>query len=229
MIERGMHRNRALLDIAHEAPCMLLLGAEGCGNHPSVPCHSDAQRHGRGAGCKSHDCFAVPGCPACHTAFTRANLGREERLDDPDERRRCLEEGEQVVETGSAAHNHVFFYREAIDAALEAQDWSAALRYAQLLERRFVNEPITFADFLVGRARALAAMGQGQRDPALRQRMGQAGRRRVLGHFQLADQIEAFDEFYHRTLSPDSWSASARFVGEQEPTVSETFQVRNIP
>lgn len=36
------------------------------------------QRHGRGVGHKSHDCLAVAGCPACHAAFTRSRLGREE-------------------------------------------------------------------------------------------------------------------------------------------------------
>lgn len=77
VIERGMFRSRKLLDVAHEAPCCLLLGAQGCGNHPSVPCHSDMQRHGRGAGNKSHDVFAVPGCPACHAVFTRSRLGRD--------------------------------------------------------------------------------------------------------------------------------------------------------
>jgi hypothetical protein len=71
------HRDRKLLDVAHEAPCFLLLGVVGCGTNPSVPCHSDELRHGRGAGHKSHDCLAVPGCPACHNAFTRQNLGRE--------------------------------------------------------------------------------------------------------------------------------------------------------
>lgn len=76
-IERGTVRDRKLLDLAHDAPCMLLLGAMGCGNHPSVPCHSDLLRHGRGVGHKSHDVFAVPGCPACHAAFTRAVLGDE--------------------------------------------------------------------------------------------------------------------------------------------------------
>ena len=76
-IARGTVRNRKLLDLAHDAPCFLLLGAEGCGNHPSVPCHSDELRHGRGAGHKSHDHFAVPGCPACHAAFTRKVLGSD--------------------------------------------------------------------------------------------------------------------------------------------------------
>jgi hypothetical protein len=70
------HRDRKLLDLAHEAPCMLELGALGCGNDLSVPCHSDVLRHGRGVGHKSHDCLAVPGCPACHAVFSRKHLGR---------------------------------------------------------------------------------------------------------------------------------------------------------
>jgi len=70
------YRNRKLLDIAHGAPCMLRLGVPGCGNYPSVPCHSDMQRHGRGIGHKSHPIFAVAGCPACHAVFTREHLGR---------------------------------------------------------------------------------------------------------------------------------------------------------
>ncbi len=37
-------------------------------------------------------------------------------------------------------------------------------------------------------------------DPDLRQRMGEAGRRRVLTHFRLEDQIEAFDRLYHMVL-----------------------------
>lgn len=70
------YRNRALLDCAHDAPCMLRLGVSGCGSHPSVPCHSDLLRHDRGGYHKSHDCLAVAGCPICHQAFTRAHLGR---------------------------------------------------------------------------------------------------------------------------------------------------------
>lgn len=73
----GTHRSRSLLDIAQEAPCFLQLGVPGCGNHPSMPCHSDMLAHGRGAGMKSHDALAVPGCPACHDGFTRKALGRK--------------------------------------------------------------------------------------------------------------------------------------------------------
>ena len=72
-----MTADRRLLDLAHAAPCFLQLGVPGCGNYPSVPCHSDMLRHGRGVGHKSHPIFAVAGCPICHVAFTRGNLGRD--------------------------------------------------------------------------------------------------------------------------------------------------------
>mgnify|MGYP001560492745 CR=1 FL=1 len=71
------YRNRKLLDLAHVAPCMLELQQPGCGSSPSVPCHSDLLAHGRGVGHKSHDAYAVPGCPACHAVFTRQHLGRD--------------------------------------------------------------------------------------------------------------------------------------------------------
>lgn len=70
------HRDRKLLDLAHEAPCMLQLGVPGCGQYPSVPCHSDSLEHWRGVGHRSPDCLAVAGCPSCHAAFTRQHLGR---------------------------------------------------------------------------------------------------------------------------------------------------------
>lgn len=71
-------RSRRLLDIAHEAPCCLEIGGICQGNkYPSVPCHSDMLRHGRGVGHKSHDFYAVPGCPACHAHFTRKYLGKD--------------------------------------------------------------------------------------------------------------------------------------------------------
>lgn len=71
------HRSRKLLDVSHDAPCFLELSPE-CGQFASVPCHSDQLEDGRGHGHKSHDCLAVPGCPACHALFTQSNLGREE-------------------------------------------------------------------------------------------------------------------------------------------------------
>jgi colanic acid/amylovoran biosynthesis glycosyltransferase len=42
------------------------------------------------------------------------------------------------------------------------------------------------------------------RDPALRRRMGAAGRQRVIKHFQINDQLHAFDAFYRRVLADGS-------------------------
>lgn len=68
-------RNRKLLDLCREAPCLLQLGQ--CSGQV-VACHSDQLVDGRGAGHKSHDCLAVPGCVSCHAKFTRGHLGREQ-------------------------------------------------------------------------------------------------------------------------------------------------------
>jgi colanic acid/amylovoran biosynthesis glycosyltransferase len=57
--------------------------------------------------------------------------------------------------------------------------------------------------FVVGRRdpRALAvALARLAQDPELRCEMGRAGRARVLGLFQLSDQIEAFDRLYRETM-----------------------------
>lgn len=67
------HRDRKLLDVARDAPCLLQLGP--CSGQV-VACHSDQLEDGRGVGHKSHDCLCVSGCVACHAKFTRAYLGR---------------------------------------------------------------------------------------------------------------------------------------------------------
>lgn len=64
---RGMYRNRKLLDVAHDAPCMFRIPGV-CRDQvdPSIPCHSNEQRHGRGKDNKSHDVYAPAGCGPCH-------------------------------------------------------------------------------------------------------------------------------------------------------------------
>lgn len=58
------YRNRKLLDLAHEAPCLAQF--PHIHNGPSVPCHSNQQRHGRGFSHKSDDCFFAACCPEAH-------------------------------------------------------------------------------------------------------------------------------------------------------------------
>lgn len=72
------YRNRALLDLAHTAPCMLKVEGVCNPSMPSVPAHSNLQRHGRGVAYKSHDCFVVAACPGCHEWL---DTGRASRMD----------------------------------------------------------------------------------------------------------------------------------------------------
>lgn len=75
-----MYRNRKLLDVAHDAPCMLQVeGVCRSGVYPSVPCHSNMLRHGRGFSSKSHDAYAVAGCPPCHAWLDTGKASREEK------------------------------------------------------------------------------------------------------------------------------------------------------
>lgn len=73
-------RSRKLLDLAHEAPCMLQIeGVCQDGLYPSVPAHSNMQRHGRGVGHKSNDCFVVAACPACHSWLDTGGATRADK------------------------------------------------------------------------------------------------------------------------------------------------------
>lgn len=74
------YRNRPLLDVAHDAPCMFQIeGVCQSGVHPSVPCHSNEQRHGRGFAHKSADAYAPAGCIACHAWYDTGPAPREEK------------------------------------------------------------------------------------------------------------------------------------------------------
>jgi hypothetical protein len=85
------------------------------------------------------------------------------------ERDRLLAEGEQLLRQGSVGHNHLWFYRDAIEAMLVAGDAVGALRYAAALETYTASEPLPWADLFVARGRALAGALQG-RDPAATRR-----------------------------------------------------------
>lgn len=83
--------------------------------------------------------------------------------DDPEERRRALAEGETLLAAGAVWHNHVFFNRYALEAALGAGDAGAAERYAAALEKAGTG-PVPYLDFLAARGRAVAALLRGHTD-----------------------------------------------------------------
>jgi hypothetical protein len=87
--------------------------------------------------------------------------------DDPRVRSNALAEGEALLAAGSASHNHLQFRRDAIDACLDAEDWSGAELHSDALEIYTCEEPLPWSGYLVARGRALAAYGRGRRDAAL--------------------------------------------------------------
>jgi hypothetical protein len=87
--------------------------------------------------------------------------------DDPRARNEALAEGEALLASGSPSHNHLQFRRGAIDACLDAEDWSGAEFHSNALETYTHEEPLPWSGFFVARGRALAACGRGRRDAAL--------------------------------------------------------------
>ncbi|MEJ8855469.1 adenylate/guanylate cyclase domain-containing protein [Variovorax robiniae] len=86
--------------------------------------------------------------------------------DSAEERAAHLASGEAMLEATGLAHNHLWFYRAAAEACLDARDWQRALHYAGLLEQRFQVEPLPWVALMVERARAISAAAQTGLDAA---------------------------------------------------------------
>lgn len=85
---------------------------------------------------------------------------------DETTRRNALREGEELLETGAVAHNYFDFYTDAIQVALNTEDWAGVQRYADRLTEFTRAEPLPWVTFFVDRGRALAEFGRGKRDDA---------------------------------------------------------------
>ena len=79
---------------------------------------------------------------------------------DPFERQAALTEGEGILRKGAVSHNHLWFFRYAIDASLDSQDWDGAERYSAALEDYTRPEPLPWANFFVRYGRAVGAHGR---------------------------------------------------------------------
>ncbi|MBT3929456.1 MAG: AAA family ATPase [Rhodospirillaceae bacterium] len=85
----------------------------------------------------------------------------------PTDRETALRDGEALLNTESPiAHNVFWFYRDAIEAALDAGDWNAADARADALDAYTDDEPLPWTDFFIARGRALAAHGRDPGDDA---------------------------------------------------------------
>ncbi len=84
--------------------------------------------------------------------------------EDAVERQAALEEGEAMLAERVVGHCHLWFYRFAIEASLNAGDFDEADRYAGLLEAFTRPEPLLWSDLFIARGRALAAWGRNPGD-----------------------------------------------------------------
>ena len=89
-------------------------------------------------------------------------------MDDPRETRKYLAEGEAMLAKGAVGHNHLWFYRDAIEAMLDGGDRDGVLHYVAALEAYTRNEPLAWATLFIRRAKALVTPIEKTSAPALR-------------------------------------------------------------
>jgi tetratricopeptide (TPR) repeat protein len=87
--------------------------------------------------------------------------------EDPVERRQALSEGEDILGKGALSHNHLWFYRYAIESSLNEGAWDAAERYAEALENYTQAEAVPWADYCIKWGRGLAKHGRTPHDDGL--------------------------------------------------------------
>jgi class 3 adenylate cyclase len=76
-------------------------------------------------------------------------------------REAALAAGEALIAKGAGGHNHFWFRRYAIEAALSSEAWDEAQAHADALARRTAAEPLPYSDLIIERGRILARMGRG--------------------------------------------------------------------
>jgi class 3 adenylate cyclase/tetratricopeptide (TPR) repeat protein len=87
-------------------------------------------------------------------------------------REAALAAGEGLLAKGAVGHNHFWFRRYAIEAALQAEAWDEADAHADALTGRTAAEPLPYSDLIVERGHILARMGRGTAGDEDRQELG---------------------------------------------------------
>ena len=77
-------------------------------------------------------------------------------IPDAAERRALLQEADQLLARGAVGHNHLWFYRDAMETMLLAADPVALRGYADRLEAYAQAEPLPWTTLFVDRGRMLA-------------------------------------------------------------------------
>lgn len=91
---------------------------------------------------------------------------------DPAERAALLAEGKDMLSRGAVGHNHLWFYRDAIEALLSAGEGAEALGYVAALENYARAEPLPWSNLFAIRGRLLAGardnIDDGKREDLIR-------------------------------------------------------------
>ena len=90
---------------------------------------------------------------------------------DPAERAALLGEGKEMLRRGAVGHNHLWVYRDAIEALLSAGDGAGALEYVAALEDYTRAEPLPWSDLFAARGRLLAGAARGNLDDGSREEL----------------------------------------------------------
>jgi class 3 adenylate cyclase/tetratricopeptide (TPR) repeat protein len=112
-------------------------------------------------------------------------------VDDGDERDRLLDEGVQLLRRGAVGHNHLWFFRDAIEAMLKAGNARGARSYARALEDYTRAEPLPWADLFAARARVLARALCGPIDERARRELERV--RAILANASFAGYLQAVE------------------------------------
>ncbi len=100
--------------------------------------------------------FVAPKCLSLLARLT-PDLARQREL---------LDQGAAILAEGCVAHNHFFFYPDAMEIMHAQRDWDEMDRYADALEDFTRDEPLAGIDFPLRRCRLAARLGRGERDGA---------------------------------------------------------------
>lgn len=75
-------------------------------------------------------------------------------------RQSALEEGQQILKSGSMSRNHFWFHRAAMEASWLEGAWEVIEHYADALANYTMAEPLSWTQIIIERGRALAAFGR---------------------------------------------------------------------
>ncbi|MGF6805704.1 class 3 adenylate cyclase/tetratricopeptide (TPR) repeat protein [Paraburkholderia sp. Clong3] len=149
-------------------------------------CRSEAVKALREALAISREVGTQFSGPKALSALSRA-------VDDNGERTRLLAEGEALLRLGAVGHNHLWFYRDAVEAMLGAGDPAGMLHYVDALEAYTQREPLPWSELFAARGRALALALQAPLSEAtrhellrLREALQQAGFRNYVSAVEAA-------------------------------------------